>query len=122
MADRLWPIEFGREQFTDLERRQNSEFVCRRVERIPERLEEVAAFLGQRFLRPNRFVQFAFLCFQCGELSDDFATDQAGQIRGIGGRRRRAFARDNQRRCAAQQDDKQDREDSVEGAAHAGGA
>ena len=28
---------------------------------------------------------FAFLCFQCGELMEDFVADQAGKIRGFGG-------------------------------------
>src|SRR2546430_7741507 len=111
--------EQARDKFTELKRLEDAEFVGRSVKRITERLEDASAFLGKNLLRPNSSIQLVLLCFERGELIDEFRTDRAGRIGGVGGGWSRAPARDHERRRAEQQDHEQDDEDLAEQAAHA---
>src|SRR6266480_612045 len=110
--------EIARDKFADLKRLEDAEFVGRGVKRIPERLEDARAFLGENLLRPNSPIQLVFFCFERRELIDEFRTDRAGNIGGTGGGGSRAPARDHER-CAEEQEDEHAGEELVEGAAHA---
>src|SRR2546423_15718993 len=94
MRELLRRTEYDRDKFADWKRLENAEFVGRGVKRIPERLEDASVFLRKNLFRPDSSIQLVLLCFERGELIDEFRTDRAGNIGGVGGGRRRSAAGD----------------------------
>src|SRR5213080_1886416 len=104
--------EIAGDKFAELKRLEDAEFVGRGVKRIPERLEDACAFLGENLLRPNSFIQLVFFCFERRELIDELLTDRAGNIGGTVGGRSRAPARDHER-CPEEQENEHAGEEFV---------